>query len=180
MAARKVTSANAQTADSKETVATVKKPVKHEPNELIMCRSVFPGRFLYKGDKTHMVYLFAQKGDVTYIEYQDLLASLVTKNTAITAPYIVIEDEDLLKEAHWNVLETLYNKSFSLDNIEGLLMLPTVDFKKEFENLTMGAKRSVMLVASDMVKSKKLDSINKLSLIDEACGSNLMVLAGRD
>lgn len=181
MAARKT----ATTAASEKNVASVKEETKtktstlikkYEPSDLVLCRSVFPGRFLYKGDKTKMTYLFAQKGDVNYIEYQDLLASLLTRNGAIMAPYIVIDDEELLEQAHWQQLKKLYDKTFVLDDIESIIELPTIDFKKVFNELPAGSKRSVMLVASDMVKDGRLDSINKVSIIDEACGTNLAVM----
>ena len=92
------------------------------------------------------------------------------------APYIVIDDEELLEQAHWQQLKKLYDKTFVLDDIESIIELPTIDFKKVFNELPAGSKRSVMLVASDMVKDGRLDSINKVSIIDEACGTNLAVM----
>ena len=155
-------------------------PKKYDPTELIVCRSVFPGKLLFRGEKTKMIYTFSEKGDLNYVEYQDLLAATLTKKKAILSPYIVIEDEELLAQPQFNHLNELYNKTFVLDNIEDLLNLPAIEFKKQFNELPIGAKKSVMLVASTMLKEGRFDSLNKVSIIDEACNSNLAVMFNRD
>ena len=51
----------------------VNKP-KHDPNELILCRSVRFGELRLIGPKTHMPYSWANEGDIREVEYQDLVS----------------------------------------------------------------------------------------------------------
>ena len=85
----------------KETVAEVKKPKKYEPDDLIPCRSMYAGTLLFTGDKTKITYEFSNMGDFRYIEYQDLLSALLVRKKSLFAPYIIIEDEELLENVHW-------------------------------------------------------------------------------
>ena len=51
----------------------VNKP-KHDPNELVMCRSVRFGELRLIGPKTRMPYSWANEGDFREVEYQDLVS----------------------------------------------------------------------------------------------------------
>ena len=91
----------------KETVAEVKKPKKYEPDDLIPCRSMYAGTLLFTGDKTKITYEFSNMGDFRYIEYQDLLSALLVRKKSLFAPYIIIEDEELLENVHWQEVKTM-------------------------------------------------------------------------
>ena len=61
----------------KETVTTAPKKVnkpKHDPSELILCRSVRFGGLRLIGPKTNMPYEWANEGDIREVEYQDLVS----------------------------------------------------------------------------------------------------------
>ena len=47
---------------------------KHDPSELILCRSVRFGGLRLIGPKTHMPYEWVNEGDVREVEYQDLVS----------------------------------------------------------------------------------------------------------
>lgn len=166
-----------------EPVKAPKKPAKtvrkYDPDELILCRSVFPGTFLFTGAKTKVIYTFEAKGDECYVEYQDLLSAMLTKKRAITAPYIVIEDEELLEGVHWKETKKLYDKLNKIGDVDKLINLPFREFKKKFDELPIGAKKNVMLTVSSMIKDGEFDSMNKIGVIDEACNSNLAVLLNK-
>ena len=93
-----------ETVTENKTVKTVeepKKPKKYEPDDLIPCRSMYAGTLLFTGDKTKITYEFSNMGDFRYIEYQDLLSALLVRKKSLFAPYIIIEDEELLENVHW-------------------------------------------------------------------------------
>ena len=114
--------------------APVKKaPKKYEPSDVIMCHSVFPGRFLFSGPKTKIVYPFEACGDENPVEYQDLLAAMMAKKKSIMAPHIVIDDEELLEDARWKQVKKVYDSMFAIRNMDKFLSMPVATFEKEFE-----------------------------------------------
>ena len=86
---------------------TTKEPRKYGPNDTIMCHSIFPGTFLFSGPKSKIVYPFEAPGDENPVEYQDLLAAMMSKKKSIMAPYIVIDDEELLEDFKWKQVKKI-------------------------------------------------------------------------
>ena len=159
----------------KETVATR----EYKPNDIIPCHSVFPGRFLFSGPKTKAVYPFEASGDICYVEYQDLLSAMLAKKKSIMAPYIVVDDEELLETIHWKQVKKIYDDMYAAKDLDKLLDMPFQTFKKNFEKLPIGAKKRVMMTISSRVRSGEFSEMNKIRLVDEACSSNIAVLLSR-
>lgn len=165
---------------TKKTAAKVTKTVKeYKPNDIIQCHSVFPGRFLFSGPKTKAVYPFEASGDICYVEYQDLLSAMLAKKKSIMAPYIVIDDEELLEGIHWKQVKKTYDDMYAAKDLDKLLDMPFQSFKKNFEKLPIGAKKRVMMTISSRVRSGEFSEMNKIRLVDEACSSNIAVLLSR-
>jgi hypothetical protein len=158
---------------------TVKPAREYKPNDIIQCHSVFPGRFLFSGPKTKAVYPFEASGDICYVEYQDLLSAMLAKKKSIMAPYIVVDDEDLLETIHWKQVKKIYDDMYAAKDLDKLLDMPFQTFKKNFEKLPIGAKRRVMMTISSRVRSGEFSEMNKIRLVDEACSSNIAVLLSR-
>lgn len=165
--------------NAKKTETTAKPVREYKPNDIIQCHSVFPGRFLFSGPKTKAVYPFEASGDICYVEYQDLLSAMLAKKKSIMAPYIVVDDEDLLETIHWKQVKKIYDDMYAAKDLDKLLDMPFAAFKKNFEKLPIGAKRRVMMTISSRVRSGEFSEMNKIRLVDEACSSNIAVLLSR-
>ena len=127
------------TVEVKETVVVEpKKPKKYEPDDLIPCRSMYAGTLLFTGEKTKITYEFSNMGDFRYIEYQDLLSALLVRKKSIFAPYIIIEDEELLENVHWQEVKKVYDGLYSRQDLINLINLPTSKFDSEFRKLPSG------------------------------------------
>lgn len=179
--AKKTTKKSAQKksapADTEKTVAAA--PKKYEPTDIIMCHSVFPGRFLFSGPKTKIIYPFEACGDENPVEYQDLLAAMMSKKKSIMAPYIVVDDEELLEDIRWKQVKKVYDSMFAIKDMDKFLSMPFATFKKTFEKLPVGIKKNVMLEISARVRDGEFSEMNKIRLVDEACSSNIAVLLQR-
>lgn len=162
-----------------EKAAPVVEPRKYEPNDIVMCHSVFPGRFLFTGPKTKIVYPFEACGDENPVEYQDLLAAMMSKKKSIMAPYIVVDDEELLEDIRWKQVKKVYDSMFAIKDMDKFLSMPFATFKKTFEKLPAGIKKNVMLEISARVRDGEFSEMNKIRLVDEACSSNIAVLLQR-
>ena len=166
--------ASAKKQEVEETPA--KEPRKYEPTDTIMCHSIFPGKFYFSGPKTKIVYPFEASGDENPVEYQDLLAAMMSKKKSIMAPYIVIDDEELLKDFRWKQVKKTYDAMFAIKDMNKMLSMPFDAFKKEFEKLPIGVKKNVMLEIATRVRNGEFSEMRKIRLVDEACNSNIAVL----
>jgi hypothetical protein len=159
-----------------ETVKPAKKvnKPKHEPNELVMCRSVVFGELILIGPKTHMIYSWANEGDVREVEYQDLVSWRALHSKYLFAPLIVVEDEDICEE--WKAdLGKLYEEIQSVD-LKEFFNLPIRQFTAQLKKLPATMKSSVQNMAYAMIQDKTLYDLRKIEAIDEILQTELKTM----
>lgn len=155
-----------------ETKQTKKK--SYGLHEMIDCRSVTVGELICASKKTKEVfYNWMDYGDVTPVEYQDLLAMKSSRSGFIMNPQFIIEDEALADE--WGLTE-IYNSFFGLDDPDSLLRLSESEFKQKVHNAPTGFKTALVDIAGRYIKEGRLDSIKIIKLLDSELGTNLKAL----
>lgn len=150
-----------------------KAPRKFAQDDVILCKSVTFGELLLPGKKSQLLYTWADYGDATEVEFQDLQALRSTRSAYLNAPYFVIEDEELLEQ--WPELKTLYAKVAALD-VDNLFNLPINQFKKRLREIPVGFKDSIKNIAGDKIRNGSLDSIAKINALDEILGTELKLM----
>lgn len=158
---------------SKPVVKKVNKP-KHDPNELIMCRSVRFGELRLIGPKTHMPYSWANEGDVREVEYQDLVSWRALHSRYLFDPMIIIEDEDICEE--WKAdLGELYENMQQID-LKEVFKLPHRQFVSQLKKLPDGMKSTVQNMAYSMIQNGTLYDLRTIRAIDETLGTELLMM----
>ena len=151
----------------------VNKP-KHDPNELILCRSVRFGELRLIGPKTHMAYSWANEGDVREVEFQDLMSWRALRHKYLFEPMIIIEDEDLVEE--WKAdLGDLYEEIQTVD-VKALFKLPQRQFIAQLKKLPSGMKTTVQNMAYSMIQDRTLYDLRIIDAIDEILGTELKMM----
>lgn len=176
MANTKNKKADVDTSVEQETVAKAapeKTPRKFAMDDPILCKSVTFGELLLPGKKSQLLYTWANYGDTTEVEFQDLQALRSTRSAYLNAPYFVIEDEELLEQ--WPEFKTLYEKVAAID-VDNLFNLPINQFKKRLREIPVGFKDSIKNIASDKILNGSLDSLTKINALDEILGTDLKLL----
>lgn len=154
-------------------VRKVNKP-KHDPSELIECRSVIFGELILIGPKTHMRYSWANEGDVREVEYQDLVSWRALHHRYLFEPMIIIENEEICEE--WKAdLGKLYDNLQTVD-LKALFNLPQRQFVAQLKQLPPSMKSSVQNMAYAMIQDKTLDSLRKIEALDEILGTELKMM----
>lgn len=149
-----------------------KKAKKFAPGDMIPCRSITYGELLLEGFKTKTLYTWANAGDVTDVEYQDLQSLQSRKSRFLTDPLFIIEDEDLVE--NWSaMLKPIYSKVEEAD-IEELLKLPVAKLKNKLKASPDGVKSSIKSMAAAKILTGEFDSINRIKAIDEVLGTQLI------
>lgn len=148
--------------------------VKHDPNELVPCRSVRFGELILIGPKTRMPYSWANEGDVREVEYQDLISWRALHSRYLFEPMIVIEDEDICEE--WKVdLGDLYDNLQQID-LKEMFKLPHRQFVSQLKKLPNGMKSTVQNMAYAMIQDGTLYDLRTIKTIDEVLGTELKMM----
>lgn len=154
---------------------TKKTPRKYETTEGIPCRSITPGGLYMEGIKSHIVYEWADNGDVTEVEYQDLIAAIRSNVSYINKPYFIIEDEEII--AQFPQIKKVYESMYSVKDLKEVLTdLSPGNMKATILKFPEGAKESIKHIASQMISNGTLDSVQKIKILDEIFGTRLMLM----
>ena len=140
----------------------------------VICVSITQGALNVEGAKTGMIYRFSDYGDVTEIEYRDLVGLIRSKDKAVFEPRFVVEDEDFIAE--YPALKKFYNDEFSLQNIKEILTLPETEMIEEIKKLPVGALGSLKSIAAEQVYSGEIDSVRRIKALDSVFGTDLNLI----
>lgn len=159
-----------------EAEPAVVKPVEktYEATDPIECVSITSGELGMIGIKSGINYRWATRGDVTEVEYQDLVAAIRSGKKHIFAPFFVITDKDFL--AKWPNVEKVYASMYSIKDLTDVLRLDAESMKKTITHLPNGAKESVKNIASTMIAKGQLDSVQKIKILDEIFDTKFMLM----
>lgn len=148
-----------------------KTPRKYAPDDMITCRSITYGELLLSGTKSKLLYSWANYGDTTEVEYQDLQALRSTRSSYLFKPRFVIEDEELVEQ--WGKdFGDMYKNIVDVD-VEDLFKLPMAQFKSKLKKAPKGVQQAVKNIAGEKILNGSLDSLAKIKVIDEILGTDL-------
>lgn len=175
-----VSEAIAETIVAEEEVQTATKEKaerKYSDTEGIRCRSIAPGKLYMTGIKSRIVYRWANDGDVVEVEYQDLVAAVRSNTSYITKPFLIIEDEDFVNK--FPQVAKIYETLYSIGDLRSVLLdLRPNEMKATILSLPAGAQDSIKHLASQMISNGMLDSVQKIKILDQIYGTELMLMTG--
>ena len=150
---------------------------KFEATEGIPCRSITSGGLYMEGIKSHIVYEWADNGDITEVEYQDLVAAIRSSVSYVNKPYFIIEDEDVVNQ--FPQIKKIYESMYSIKDLKDVILnLTPSNMKTTILSLPDGAKESIKHLASQMISNGTLDSVQKIKVLDGIYGTELMLMTG--
>lgn len=184
VATETVTETSVSATEEKESQAVDSTVINKLPNQVdyahdsyIKCRSVTPGELVYTGKKSGISYDWVALGDVTYVQFDDLMAAVMSRSDFVYKPYFVIEDEALINDSRLDEVKKLYSTLYGDGDAREILNLPVREFTERFPKIPETLQRAVASEASAGLKAKTFDSIQKVKVIDKTLGTNLMLLA---
>lgn len=155
-----------------EEMATKEKTeADYKPEDMIPCRSVFPGILIFTGDHTGMTYTFNGVGDRRNIEYQDLKAGMLQQKASLYNPDFIIEDATLIEDEHWMDIKEVYENMYDEKDIQRVMKLPTRDFEEEFVKLPVTARNTIATIIATQIENGTFEQYNKAKIVDKICGT---------
>lgn len=142
----------------------------------IPCSSIFPGELMINGLRTGSLYRWVNYGDIIDVEYQDLIAAIRAANpiSAVMKPYFIILDDEIVEQNP--SIKKLYSTLYKDTDLKEILNTSPDNIKKIIPTLPAGAIEALKTIASTMVSNGTLDSINKIKVLDEVFGTQLILL----
>jgi len=154
--------------------ASGKTPKKYKATDVIPCMSITAGELGMEGIKSRINYRWSEQGDITEVEYQDLLAAIRQNNNFIVKPYFIIQDEELLSQ--FPQVKKIYDSMYSGRDLKDILKLRPAEMRAAIIALPDGAKEAIKNIASSQISSGQLDSVRKIKFLDELFGTELMLM----
>lgn len=161
-----------ETSEVTKSVKETKKEFK--ATDPIECVSITAGELGMIGIKSGINYTWAGRGDVTEVEYQDLVAAIRSSKSHIYKPYFIIQDEDFLKE--FPRVKDVYSNMYSYQDLVQIFQLTPSQMKSAIANLPEGARESVKHIASDLIVNGSLDSVKKIQMLDSIYDTKFMLM----
>lgn len=158
---------------TKEVTSTIKKR-QFKDTDAIACISITAGQLGMIGIKSGINYTWAGRGDVTDVEYQDLVAAIRSGKKHINEPYFIIQDKEFLSQ--FPQVEKIYTSMYSFNDLKDVLRLKPDHMAKTIESLPNGARESIKNIASTMIVNGTLDSVKTIKKLDEIFNTNFMLM----
>ena len=154
--------------------ADVKQSKKYANDDGILCESITAGELGMIGAKSGNNYTWMCYGDTTEVEYADLVAAIRLRKGHIFAPLFIIRDEDFL--AKYPQVNDVYNSMYTTSDLEDIFMLPVAQMKEVVKSLPFSVQKTIANMASAMITDGRLDSVQKIKVLDELFDTKLMLI----
>lgn len=155
------------------TVLVENKPKVFAAGDLIPCRSVRIGLLQHIARKSGNPYEWSDYGDVTEVEYGDLLAMKAAKSKFIYNPWIIIEDQEAIEALK---LTSLYDTFKPYIDVEAFLEKSPAEVRSGLQNAPAGFRDTIAKTAAQMIRDGSMDSIGIIKAIDDVLHKNLSTL----
>lgn len=147
-----------------EAKPTRAKRVEIDRNELIACRNAVYGELIYVSDQTRQKYLWDSYGRVQYLTMGELMIMQGSQPRFLTDVWLIIDDEEA---ARYLDLTKLYESLVEIEDLDAFFDLPIKKMEEILPKLPNGLKATVATRARKLVEEQKLDSGNKIRLLEE-------------
>lgn len=148
---------------------------KFEEGDLIPCKSVTSGGLNFIGTSGKKVR-FADYGAIEYVEYGDLRreAQVVNNTNYLYYPRFIVLDPEFVEE--FPKLEEFYSQWYSDEgDFEKILELPKDQMIEAIAKLPKGCKECLKGIVSTKLDDGTLDSVQKIKMLDEVFGTNMLI-----
>ena len=145
---------------------------KFDAHELIECRSITAGSLFMEGGKSKLLYKWGGIGEIQEVEYQDLIYDVHSGNSFSKYPRFIILNDDFVNQN--SQLIPIYDSLYSKNDLSEILRLPISEIKNIIVTLPSGARDTIKTLASTMVRSGQIDSINTVKGLDEIFETDML------
>lgn len=160
--------------EAKPVVTALPKKKEFAKDEGILCRSITDGWLGMEGLKSKILYQWHSYGDLTEVEYEDLVSAVRSSSPMVYAPYFVIENQDFLDM--YPQVQKAYESRYTQDDLNEIFTLSPSNIKKAISGLPDSIAETVKSMAVNKIRTGELDSVSRIKALDEAFNIDLTSL----
>lgn len=144
-----------------------------DPNQIIVVRSGFHGRLVYKSPRTREKFVWGEFGADQEMELREL-------RNAKSANKIYFENNWFMfdEEFEWVIsylgLTQYYKNALPIDGFDSLFKKTPSEIEKAIYKLSKGQKKSVGYRAKQLIAEGKIDSNKAIAALEKALGVELI------
>lgn len=142
-----------------------------DPNMIVTVKNGFPGTLVYISKKTGECFVWEDFGDEQDLELSELKSARNSSKKFYTSNWFLIDDPAVLD--YLGVAE-YYKYASQNSGFEKLFEKTPNEIKKDCATLTSGQKRTAAYRARQLISEGKIDSVKKISALEEALGVTLI------
>ena len=142
-------------------------------DDLITCVSVTAGQLIMVGAKSNNKYKWDGIGAKEEVEYRDLVALVHSHNSLIYKPRFIIQNDDFL--AKFDDILSFYGSLYTPEDIKSVLDMPAEQMRETIKKMPIGARDALKGIAITMIEQGSLDSIQRIKVIDEIFGTEMLL-----
>ena len=169
---------NGRTATRKAEAVVEEKPApivakEIDQNQIIVVRSGFHGRLVYRSPRTTEKFVWGEFGDEQEMELRELRNAKSAKKKYFENNWFMFDEE-----YEWVIgylgLTQYYKNALPLDDFDALFKKTPAEIEKAVSKLSKGQKKSVSYRAKQLIAGGEIDSNKAIAALEKSLGIELI------
>ena len=171
------TNTRAKKNESAEVDAPAKQPSKPiipkevDVNQLITVRNGFQGKLSYRSKRTGEKFVWSEFGDEQEMELRELKSAKNTSKKFFADNWFMFNEQWV---PEYLGVSGYYKNSIPIDGFDDIFKLEPEELKRRIDLLSKGQKKSLAYRARVLIAEGEIDSLKKISVLEEALGTELI------
>ena len=144
-----------------------------DQNQIIIVRSGFHGRLVYRSPRTGEKFVWGEFGDEQEMELRELRNAKSAKKKYFENNWFMFDEE-----YDWVIgylgLTQYYKNALPLDGFDDLFKKSPAEIEKAIAKLSKGQKKSVSYRAKQLIAEGEIDSNKAIAALEKALGIELI------
>lgn len=131
---------------------------------LVPCRNATDGRLIYKSRKTGLQTVWANHGDIEYMDVGELLTMKASQPKFLNEPWLIVEDENVVE---YLGLKHLYQRLVDTDDLDSFFNKTHTEIAEILDRIPNGTKDAIATRARKLVEEGTLYDNRKIRILEE-------------
>lgn len=144
-----------------------------DQNQIIVVRSGFHGRLVYRSPRTTEKFVWSEFGDEQEMELRELRNAKSAKKKYFENNWFMFDEE-----YEWVIgylgLNQYYKNALRIDNFDSLFKKTPSEIEKAVSKLSKGQKKSIGYRARQLISEGEIDSNKAIAALEKSLGIELI------
>lgn len=144
-----------------------------DPNQIIIVRSGFHGRLVYKSPRTREKFVWGEFGADQEMELRELRNAKSANKKYFENNWLMFDEEYEWVIGYLGLIQ-YYKNALPIDKFDGLFSKTPAEIEKTISRLSNGQKKTVSYRAMQLIAEGEIDSNKAIAALERALGVELI------